>query len=302
MRPKMSSGERKAPPTLPTTTEMMAAASSPPDDRVMTTLDAMVVGRQAVARSPMSICGLGVWEVRAPAAMEMWTMAGEGLLCPSCSANNRSARQRTKNNRRYNCKANPLHNHMQPPISQVGLELRRRELQPANEEDEGHGAVQDAILGPDRPAMLSDGSQHTRHAEPDEEVLVQHELGRHESARRELMPQGWLRLCVQLGRRRHCAWRWRWSSRSGERGEGDEALILEQVASHCVLGEESERAWVVTWSKVGELSDVGVPTDRGPLAVLLPDRRMLRAGVASEVEEASRGAGDWDAEVYTATV
>ena len=67
----MSSGERKDPATLPSTTEMMAAASSPPADRVITTLDAIVVGRQAVARRPIRIGGEGVWDLRAPAAMAM---------------------------------------------------------------------------------------------------------------------------------------------------------------------------------------------------------------------------------------
>ena len=67
----MSNGERNDPATLPITTEMIAAASSPHEARVMTTLEAIVVGRQAVVRRPMRIGGEGVWDLRAPAAMEM---------------------------------------------------------------------------------------------------------------------------------------------------------------------------------------------------------------------------------------
>ena len=67
----MSNGERKEPATLPRTTEMMAAASSPPEERVITTFEAMVVGRHDVARRPMRMGREGVLEFNAPAAMEM---------------------------------------------------------------------------------------------------------------------------------------------------------------------------------------------------------------------------------------
>lgn len=53
----------------------MAAASSPPAARVMTTLEAMVVGRQDVVSMPMMTGTEGVPLSRAPAAREMWMMA-----------------------------------------------------------------------------------------------------------------------------------------------------------------------------------------------------------------------------------
>ena len=71
MKPYMSNGERKAPVTLPYTTETMAAASSPPEARVMTTLEAMVVGRHEVVSIPMMTATEGVPLSRAPAASEM---------------------------------------------------------------------------------------------------------------------------------------------------------------------------------------------------------------------------------------
>lgn len=42
---------------------------------------------------------------------------------------------------------------MQPPVGYILFELIRRQLQPTDEEDEAHGAVQDAVLGLDGPAM-----------------------------------------------------------------------------------------------------------------------------------------------------
>ena len=71
----MSKGERKVPATLPTTTEMMAASSSPPARRVMTTLEAMVVGIQAVTSMPRMMGMEGVSDSSAPAAIEIWRIA-----------------------------------------------------------------------------------------------------------------------------------------------------------------------------------------------------------------------------------
>lgn len=74
-RAKMMSGERKAPATLPTTTETTAAASSPPAARVMTTLEAMVVGMHAATSMPIMTGTPGTRVRRAPAAMLMRMMA-----------------------------------------------------------------------------------------------------------------------------------------------------------------------------------------------------------------------------------
>ena len=71
----MSRGDKKAPMTLPRRTDTTAAASSPPAARVMTTLEAMVVGRQAVASMPMMTGTEGVPLSRAPAAREMCRIA-----------------------------------------------------------------------------------------------------------------------------------------------------------------------------------------------------------------------------------
>lgn len=75
MKPYIKIGEINDPTTLPRTTSITAAVSSPPAERVMTTLEAMVVGRHAVASMPtmMGIDGVPLW--RAPAARDIWMMA-----------------------------------------------------------------------------------------------------------------------------------------------------------------------------------------------------------------------------------
>lgn len=75
MKPYIRSGEKKDPNTLPRTTEITAAASSPPALRVMTTLDAIVVGRHAVTSRPTRTGMEGVSLSRAPAAIHMWKRA-----------------------------------------------------------------------------------------------------------------------------------------------------------------------------------------------------------------------------------
>lgn len=71
----MSPGQRKDPKTLPITTSMMAAASSPPALRVMTILDAMVVGRQLVTSIPRRTEMSMTLVRRSPAAMMIHMMA-----------------------------------------------------------------------------------------------------------------------------------------------------------------------------------------------------------------------------------
>lgn len=63
----------------------------------------------------------------------------------------------TEHDGRDEQKTDPLHNNMQPPVRQVGAELPRGEGQAADKEDEGHGAVDDAVLGPDGAAVGGDG-------------------------------------------------------------------------------------------------------------------------------------------------
>lgn len=75
MKPYIKIGVRNEPSVLPMTTEMTAAASSPPAERVMTTLEAIVVGRQAVASMPRMMGIEGVPCRRAPAARQMCTKA-----------------------------------------------------------------------------------------------------------------------------------------------------------------------------------------------------------------------------------
>jgi hypothetical protein len=52
--------------------------------------------------------------------------------------------------------ADPLCHDMQSPIGEIGAQLLVRELQPAHEEDDGHGSIQNAVLGPDVTPMSSD--------------------------------------------------------------------------------------------------------------------------------------------------
>lgn len=52
----------------------------------------------------------------------------------------------TKYNSWDDGKADPLDENMQPPVRHVLSQLPRRELQTADEKDEGDGAVEDAIL------------------------------------------------------------------------------------------------------------------------------------------------------------
>lgn len=75
MKPYIKIGVRNEPSVFPMTTEMTAAASSPPAERVMTTLEAIVVGRQAVASMPRMMGIEGVPCRRAPAARQMCTKA-----------------------------------------------------------------------------------------------------------------------------------------------------------------------------------------------------------------------------------
>lgn len=71
MKPYIRIGVRNDPTVLPMTTEMTAAASSPPAERVMTTLEAIVVGRQEVASMPRIMGIEGVPCFNAPAARQM---------------------------------------------------------------------------------------------------------------------------------------------------------------------------------------------------------------------------------------
>lgn len=81
MKPYINIGVRNDPAVFPMTTEMTAAASSPPADRVMTTLEAMVVGRQDVASMPRMMGIEGVPCERAPAARQMCTKTSIVLVC-----------------------------------------------------------------------------------------------------------------------------------------------------------------------------------------------------------------------------
>jgi hypothetical protein len=62
-------GVMNGPKTLPITTSMMAAASSPPEFRVMTTLDAIVVGQALTTTIPTSMVMSMVPELIPPAAI-----------------------------------------------------------------------------------------------------------------------------------------------------------------------------------------------------------------------------------------
>ncbi len=69
-------GEMKDPKTLPMTTSITAAESSPPAARVMTTFDAMVVGRQLDGDHAYNDARVDGPITQAPAAMMMRMMTG----------------------------------------------------------------------------------------------------------------------------------------------------------------------------------------------------------------------------------
>jgi hypothetical protein len=70
----MRPGDTKAPNKLPITTSTMAAASSPPALRVISTLDAIVVGKHDTTIMPTRTLVSMACVRRSPAAIMIWTM------------------------------------------------------------------------------------------------------------------------------------------------------------------------------------------------------------------------------------
>lgn len=84
-------GQIKAPRVLPITTSTMAAASSPPAALVMTTLEAIVVGRQLSTTIPTKTLVSIACDWRSPAAMTMRMTTG--VLSADDSVHRRVSRE-----------------------------------------------------------------------------------------------------------------------------------------------------------------------------------------------------------------